>query len=255
MSARALQTSRCRERAAAASLPGALAAAIAAIAFGAGCYLPPPPEQYARPGGAADWQGGFGRASIGAVVRADFFGKIDGLGSGTGFSIDLPPFAPVALALACVDIAAAFEGANNTAFSSIAGEEVWQSGISDPTRYVVSDFSMDFSFSRTTHRDLYFGGGLDYTSVMLGVRLAGPRRYVPRYYITGGWGWYDFAYDARPDAGVTGPYVGAGLEVLPNRSLSLAVDYKAHFYFGDDDDGVPVDGGARQLAVTVGLYW
>ncbi len=254
MSARALPTSRPHERAAAATLPGLLAAAVTAIACCAGCYLPPPPEQYARPGGAADWQGGFGRASIGAVVRADFFGNVDGLGSGTGFSIDLPPFAPVALALTCIDIAAALDGVD-VGLSYAVGPEVWQSGISDPTRYVVSDFSMDFSFSRTTHRDLAFGGGLDYTSVMLGVRLAGPRRYVPRYYITGGWGWYDFDYDARTDADVHGPYVGAGLEVLPTRALSIALDYKAHFYFGDDDAGVPVDGGARQLAVTMGLYW
>jgi hypothetical protein len=235
-------------------LPGVFAAAVAVIACGAGCYLPPPPEQYARPGGAADWQGGFGRASIGAVVQADFFGKVDGIGDGTGFAIDLPPFAPVALVLTGIDIAVALEG-GNMGVSYMVGEEAWQSGFSDPTRYVVSDFSMDFGFSLTTHDDEAFGGKLDYTSVMLGVRLAGPRRYVPRYYLTGGWGWYDFDFDSRPDADVHGPYAGAGLEVMPNRNLSLAVDYKAHFYFGEDDMGVPMDGGARQVAVTMGLYW
>ncbi|MHC5054847.1 MAG: outer membrane protein [Planctomycetota bacterium] len=230
------------------------AAALLASLFGAGCYLPPPPEQYARPGGAADWQGGFGRASIGAVVHADFFGKVDGLDPGTGFSIDLPPFAPVALALTCIDIAAALEGVD-VGLSYAVGPEVWQSGVSDPTRYVVSDFSMDFSFSLTTHDDEASGGKLDYTSLMVGVRLAGPRRYVPRYYLTGGWGWYDFDFDSRPDADVHGPYAGAGLEIMPSRNLSVALDFKAHFYFGDDDAGVAMDGGARQVAVTMGLYW
>jgi len=231
------------------------AAILIAAIWGTGCYLPPPPEQYARPGGSGDWQGGFGRASVGAVAHADFFGNVDGLGPGTGFSVDLPPFAPVALVFTCIDIAAALEGYDTGASLALGGAEAWQSGVSDPARYVISDFSMEFGLSWTTHDDVAFGGTLDYTSVTLGVRLAGPRRYVPRYYLTGGWGWYDFNYDCRPDADIHGPYAGVGLEIMPNRSLSLAVDFKAHFFFGDDDAGVPIDGGARQLAVTMGYYW
>ena len=254
---------------------GTSAALVAgALVVAAGCYAPAPPPGMASAGagssvgragapaygdyGPPSWYGGFGYASLGAVVHADFFGQIKGLDSGSGFTVTVPPLAPAVFVFYAIAVADVLEGGDGAGFDLLAdaaGEEAFTSGFRDPTRRYISDFSIDLSFATSRHQDRDFGGSLDYWSILLGVRLAGPRRYVPRYYFSGGLGWYSFDYDNRPNAGVPGPYWGAGLELFHGPHLALGVDYKFHYYFGDDDAGVPVDGGARQLGVLMSFYW
>ena len=52
-----------------------------------------------------------------------------------------------------------------------------------------------------------------------------------------------------------GPYWGLGLEFFFDENAAFGVEYRMHFYFGDDQAGVPVDGGHRQVAVSVAAYW
>ncbi len=233
---------------------------IGAALLGAGCYLLAPPgsyEGYAPP----HWRGGFGYASAGAIAHARFFGEITGLEPGTGVTFTVPPLAPAAFVLTTVMFVAELEaGGSGDLTGAVAGtfgKEAYLSGVSDPSKQYISDFSIDLSFSLARHRDSAFGGSLTYTAWLLGVRLAGPRRYVPRYYLTGGWGWYGFQYDspARANAAIGGPYWGFGLEMFPGPRLALGVEYKMHFYFGSDEAGVPVDGGVMQLAAFVSAYW
>lgn len=204
--------------------------------------------------------GGFGYLSIGAIARADFFGNVDGLEPGTGGTVTFPLSEGV-LAVAAVTVllvAAAVAAEGELDLSGLGGpsrEGTWDSGISDPSRVVISECSFDFTMSRTWHEDKLFGGQLDYFAFLLGMRLGGPRRYVPRYYFSGGYGFYSFGYDNRPDARVTGPYVGGGLEVFADPGMTLGLDYKVHYYFGDDEEGDPVDGACGQLSANITWYW
>jgi hypothetical protein len=199
----------------------------------------------------------FGRVGVGVVGHASFFGDVGGLSSGTGVVVDIPPLVPINT-VSYLGWAAMAQGApsflEELREQTLTAEAV-QSGVTFPYRRYVSEFSLDLSVSDTAHRDESFGGELDYTGVMIGVRLGGPRYRVPRYYVCGGFGWFDFDYDNRPDAGVPGPYVGAGLEVFPRENLSLALDWRGHFYFGEDDAGAPVDGGASQTSLVFSWYW
>jgi len=206
---------------------------------------------------------GFGSFSLGYVARADFLGNVDGLDHGSGFTTTVP-LSRGMLAVAAVTVllvavaAAAGDGTGIDIGSPGAGDvdpSFWHSGVSDQSREVISDLSFDFTFSRTWYEDELYGGELDYFAFLLGLRLGGPRRYRPRYYFTGGYGYYSFGYDNRPDARVTGPYVGGGLEWFPEPDVALNIDYKVHYYFGDDDLGVPVDGACGQLSAQIAWYW
>jgi len=210
----------------------------------------------------------FGCLSAGAIVHADFYGNVDGLGPGHGGTLTFPlsegvvTTAAVVVIVAAVAVALADGGGDLSGlgdFVSAAGDgcdaDDWHSGFGDPTREIISELSFDFTFSGTRHQDRAFGGKLDYFAFLLGMRLGGPRRYRPRYYLSGGWGVYSFNYDNRPYARVTGPYVGGGLELFPNPDVALGLDYKVHYYFGDDDAGVPVDGACGQFAAQVTWYW
>ena len=131
--------------------------------------------------------------------------------------------------------------------------------LKDATLNVVSDVSFDLAFTFTQHEDLDRGGALSYAAILLGVRAAGARDRVPRVYCTGGLGWYSFNYDNRPNAFVLGPYAGLGAEFFgASESVSLGIEYCAHFYFGDDSSGVPVAGSITMLPpdrVTTGGLW
>jgi hypothetical protein len=234
-----------------------------------GCYWATPPDQYGTyPSARARRRpvppkiyDGFGYFSVGGVAHAKFFGEIEGVDSGTGFTITVPPIFPVAFA--CVATALVLDVANEgqgnlaDAVSAFDDPAIWRSGIIDPAHHVISDFSLDLSYSSTTHCDTAFGGSLDYDAIMIGVRFGGPRRFVPRYYLMVGYGRYSFSYSSieRANASINGLYWGGGLELFLASPLALGVDYKVHHYFGDDDDGQPVDGGARHLAVLISLYW
>lgn len=200
----------------------------------------------------------FGRVGVGVVGHAGFFGEVGGLSSGSGIVIDIPPLVPVytvtylGWAMAAGGEAPRFM---EELREQLLSTKALQDGVSVPYGRYISDFALDLSVSDTLHRDKAFGGELDYTALMIGVRLGGPRYRVPRYYVRGGFGWFDFDYDNRPDAGLPGPYVGAGLEVFPNERLSLAIDWRGHFFFGDDDSGAPVSGGASQTSLVVSWYW
>jgi len=212
----------------------------------------------------------FGSFSAGAIVHADFYGNVDGLDPGHGGTLTFPlsegvvTTAVVVVVVAAIALALAEGGADLSGLNCPGGgggggggwaSEEWHSGFGDPTREIISELSFDFTFSGTRHQDRAFGGKLDYFAFLLGMRLGGPRRYRPRYYLSGGWGVYSFNYDNRPYARVTGPYVGGGLELFPSPNVALGLDYKVHYYFGDDDAGVPVDGGCGQLAALVTWYW
>ena len=136
-------------------------------------------------------------------------------------------------------------------------------GISRPEAEFISEASIELGLSHTRHDDEESGGSLNYTSLILGARLAGPRFKVPRIYVNGGFGWHWFEYDNRPDASVPGPYVGVGAEFFTRQEFfstllrysSTTIEYRASFYFGEDEAGVPVDGGAQSLALMFGFYW
>lgn len=227
----------------------------------AGCYSfqPPPREpEYRVLAGPQRLEGGFGYLSYERVVYADFFGEIKDLEPGTGSSITLPlpPWlfvfgVLVVLTEGDIDLSGiemVVEGGDPA--------DVWASGWADAKRYVVSEFSLDVTFSQSRHSDPP-GDRLDYSALLLGVRLAGPRWRVPRYYVSGGYGWYAFDYSspARADANIGGPYLGLGIELFLTEHISAALDYKMHFYFGEDLLGVLVDGGYRKVGLQLSLNW
>ena len=131
------------------------------------------------------------------------------------------------------------------------------SGFSDPRRRVLSDLSVDLSFMSTSHADQTYGGRLSYTAGRIGVRVGGNRRIRPRPFICGGWGWYSFDFDSlqRSDAFVSGPWCGAGAEFFVTKGFAVALDGRAHFSFGEDDDGRLLDGGLAYGNVSVSFYW
>jgi len=209
----------------------------------------------------------FGSFSMGIIPRADFYGNVDGLAPGHGATATFPfsggvvVTAIVAVVVAAMAVAIAEGGGGS--LGSFGGDwggpnldpDSWHSGVGDHTREIISELSFDFTFAGTRHQDLLAGGKLDYFAFLLGMRLGGPRRYVPRYYLSGGWGVYSFNFDNRPYARVTGPYLGGGLEWFPQPDVALGLDYKVHYYFGDDDAGVPVDGACGQLSAQATWYW
>jgi len=239
--------------------------AVAAFVF-AGCFTVVPYEvregDYLKRVAPAPVEG-FGSFSIGYVTNASFYGNVDGLGTGSGFTTTVPLSKGV-LAVAAVTVllvaaaAAAGDGSDINLGPGGGGgtdPEFWHSGVSDQSREIISDLSFDFTLSRTWFKDELAGGDLDYFAFLFGLRLGGPRRYKPRYYFTGGYGYYSFGYDNRADARVTGPYVGGGLEWFPDSNVALNLDYKVHYYFGDDDAGDPVDGACGQLSAQIAWYW
>ena len=224
--------------------------------------------------GPEQFYGGFGYIALGYTAYADFFGNVTGLEPGTGLTVTVPPLVPASFVLAAGAVAwdammlcAAAEGGGGdvplidpaAVLAGCAEAGGFLAGVADPSRHIISEFSMDLSYSWSTHRDRTAGGELTYQALLLGVRLGGPRQYVPRYYICGGYGYFVFDYEAAPparyDAYVGGPYWGAGLELFPGPNASLGIEFKMHFYFGDDESGTPVDGGYRQLALLMTMYW
>jgi hypothetical protein len=133
---------------------------------------------------------------------------------------------------------------------------VWSAGLLDDRRKgLVSDAAFDVTISGSFHKDSATGGTLDYWAFLIGVRLGGSHAFIPRAYLTGGVGAFSFVYSSRPDANVWGPYVGCGLEWFAGPGSAVALDYKAHFYFGEDTVGVPVDGGASLVSALFSWYW
>ncbi len=224
----------------------------------------------------------FGYSAVGVIPYSHFFGNVRGLSPGEGVTIYFPPLVPVqyvgvfavaavvTLPLAALEAALTGEVSEDSVqlFQETAEGlveemitlESTRSGfggaLSDVTYDILSDFSFDMAINFSRHTDDDYGGALNYTGILLGVRLAGPRRYVPRYYVCGGLGWYWFDFDNRPDASVPGPYVGVGAEFFtPGDAMVLGIEYRANFYFGDDEAGDPVDGGQGQLSLLLASYW
>ncbi len=168
----------------------------------------------------------FGSFSMGIIPRADFYGNIDGLGPGHGATATFPlsegvvVTAIVVVVVAAIAVAIAEGGGGD--LGGLGGDwgsgnwdiDSWHSGLGDPSREIISELSFDFTFSGARHQDLLAGGKLDYFAFLLGMRLGGPRRYVPRYYLSGGWGVYSFNYDNRPYARVTGAVCGRRARVV-----------------------------------------
>ena len=234
---------------------------IAVFAF-SGCLMATPQDVRTEHGIERTVPGpteGFGYVSAGYVARADLYGEIDGIEPGTGWTVTLP-LAPGTLYVALVAVlvlAAAEGGGDLSGLDFVAGsdEVIWHSGMSDPRHFVISELSFDLTFSTSRHRDSQEGGSLDYSAFLVGMRLGGPRRYVPRYYFTGGWGWYGFRYDERTEAHVTGPYMGGGLELFADPRITFGVDYKVHYCLGEDEDDEPVDAAMGLLTANVTWYW
>ncbi|MHC5058527.1 MAG: hypothetical protein ACYTKD_28040 [Planctomycetota bacterium] len=234
-----------------------------------GCHTDSLTDEYeTRP--RPEWQRRFGYFSVG-LARADFFGDVKGVDGGTGVTVYAPPMIPVSFAaVAGAVVTGIVGGAVEARIRDELSEEGFEvdpdpeltsgfmestlhdigntmlttegmkSGVSDSRRRYVSDFSVDLSVSHTVHNDLAYGGDLEFTSWLLGVRLAGPRRYRPRYYACGGVGWHSLDCDLRPDADVFGPYAGGGLELFVSENTALGLEYRAVFFFGEDGDGIPV---------------
>ncbi|MHC4506405.1 MAG: hypothetical protein ACYTFI_24180, partial [Planctomycetota bacterium] len=156
-----------------------------------GCYMVPQPRPYGtQPVAAGPGEppapvpprlcNTFGYFSVGAVAHAKFFGEIKGVDSGSGFTITVPPLVPVAfMCVATVAVIEAYgEGDGSlTAGAASAFEDpaIWRSGVIDRRHHVITDFSLDLSYSSTRHTDTAFGGRLDYDAIILGMRFAGPR--------------------------------------------------------------------------------
>jgi hypothetical protein len=229
--------------------------------------------------------GRFGYCAVGVIPYSHFFGNVRGLSPGEGVTIYFPPLVPVqyvavfaAAAIVAAPMAvleAALSGGEipedgvsaqifEEAVEGLAEEMItpestrsgFEGALSDVTYDILSDFSFDMAINFSRHTDDDYGGALNYTGLLLGVRLAGPRRHLPRYYVCGGLGWYWFEFENRPDASVPGPYVGVGAEFFtPGDRMALGIEYRANFYFGDDKAGDPVDGGQGQLLVLLASYW
>ncbi len=224
----------------------------------------------------------FGYCAVGVIPYSHFFGNVRGLSPGEGVTIYFPPLVPVqyAAVFAAAAVVAAPLAALEAAFTGEVSEDSvelfheaagelaeeiitpestrsgFEGALSDVTYDILSDFSFDMALNISRHTDDDYGGALNYTGLLLGVRLAGPRRYVPRYYVCGGLGWYWFDYENRPDASVPGPYAGVGAEFFtPGDPMAFGIEYRANFYFGDDEAGVPVDGGQGQLSALLAFYW
>ena len=217
----------------------------------------------------------FGHISMGVIPYSDFFGSMEGVDSGFGFTCYMPPLLPVqtigyagyilapvlfvgAVVAGDGDAAGAIlEGWDELgALASIDPRAGATDALRDVTQNVLSDLSMDLGISVSNHNDSLAGGELTCAGLLLGVRLAGPREKHPRVYVCGGAGWYWFEYDNRPDASVPGSYFGAALEFLtPASNTALGVEVRGSFFAGNDDSGVRIDGGSAQVILDLGCYW
>jgi hypothetical protein len=239
-----------------------------------GCYTTQAPDvtdgvystRYSKP---------FGHVSAGIVPYTSFFGGIEGVDSGMGFSCYMPPLLPVQtvglvgyVLAPVVAVGAIIAGEGDTAaavldswddfgvLASIDPRAGQHDALRDVTKNVLSDVSMDLGLSVTLHEDLLYGGELVCTSVLLGARFAGPRERRPRVYVCGGFGLYWFDFENRPDATVPGPYAAIGVEHLSARSnTALGLEVRGTLFTGRDDDGATIDGGSVQAIADVGFYW
>jgi hypothetical protein len=231
---------------------GWVAAPACALVLTAGCVTTQPSY--------AERSGGFGYVGAGYIVDSSFFGNVDGVKSGHGATLTVP-LAPgtfgvvAATALVAAMVALDCDANLDIGDSWLDDPEAWNCGYSEPGQKIISEFSVDLTFSGSRHEDELYGGNMDYFASLVGVKFGAPRHYFPRYYLTGGMGIYAFDYDRRPDAVVTGPYAGAGLELFTDPALSLAVDYRAHFYSGEDDAGAAIDGGTKQISLVMSCHW
>jgi len=202
-----------------------------------------------------NWEHGIGYISMGVVAHSRFAGDEKGIEPGTGWSITVPPLLPVSVA--ALGAALWLEGQGGTGTLGIAPEILAPSlisGVSDEKRHVVSEFSMEVTFSESWHDDVDFGGRVNYESWLIGFRASGPERYMPSYSFTAGWGFHRFEMDSRPDARAEGPYLGAALQIFVDREVRLLAEMRRHF-FTTDISGDPPEDGAWQAVIGITGAW
>jgi hypothetical protein len=217
--------------------------AAAALLAAAGCARPP--SDY-----LVKWEYGMGYASLGGVLQTNFAGNEKGIEPGSGWSITMPPLLPVSIAaLQAGTVGGDPAQALNAILSASA-----VSGVADQSRVLVSEASLDVTFSESWHRDADFGGHIEYESWLLGVRFGGPERYVPSYSFSGGWGWHKFECDSRPNASAEGPYLGAALQFFIVREVRIIAELRRHFFTADIVGDPPRD-GAWQGVIGVTVEW
>ena len=233
-----------------------------ALLIHAGCRVEAAPPAGAPP--PRLWAGAFGYLSGGVVARSEFFGDVKGVEPGTGLTFTVPPLAPATFALTTVVVLGLAGGGDGEVFGlyGVMGEPaIWTSGVSDASKEIISDLSFDLNFSWSDHHDATYNDTMSFTAVSLGARIGGARRWIPRFYFCGGWGWYglDFEAPARTDAYPSGPYWAAGAEFFVNGAPgaygALGIEYREHYFLGDDTAGNPIEGGCRQLCLQISAYW
>jgi len=205
-----------------------------------------------------DWEHGIGYISAGAVVHSRFAGDEKGIEPGTGWSITMPPLLPISgigvCAVAAIEMEGGGDGSLTTGLAPILVAPGLVAGVSDQDRHLVSEFSIDLTFSESWHDDVDFGGRVNYESWLLGFRASGPERYTPSYSFTAGWGWHRLESDSRPDAKAEGPYLGAALQVFLCREVRVMAEMRRHFFTTDIRGDPPAD-GAWQAVIGAMVGW
>ena len=197
--------------------------------------------------------------------NVSFDGHIPGISDGRGFTLEIPATLPAWLVYTLI--------MNPMAVLSALSPEAWTSGLrgeglrSSP---VFDEIDFELLYSRSTHDDEIYGGGLDYTRVGLGVRLSGPAPpdRVLRASLALGWTWHALDFDRRDNYTGAGLYVGLGLETrfareADSRSrsrggdsmISLRLSARWDFVRGPDNVGDDFDATLFTAGAGISFYW
>lgn len=183
-------------------------------------------------------------------------GSTEGVGPGSGWSVDAPEFALGTITWAygllmgvAGSVSGGGEGTEEIAepsgagwdwFGSIPagvwteGREVWGIG----------------SYEETRHRDEEKGGGIVYVRALVGAEAGWRWR---RAKISGliGWSWHNMNFDNRGDQTGSGPFVGLHLDWIFSRNLSIGVRGDLHYW----TDFVGDSNWTGSVSVPLVLRW
>lgn len=207
----------------------------------------------------------FGTAGAFFDYHVALDGHIPGVSDGRGYTIEIPATLPAWFVYALI--------ANPMAVLSTLSPEAWTSGLrgeglrSSP---VFDEINFELLYSRSSHDDEIYGGGLDYTRVGLGVRLSGPAPAdrLLRGSLTLGWTWHALNFDRRDDYIAAGLYVGLGLETRfvkesdrrsryggDDSMVSVHLSARWDFVRGPDNVGDDFDVTLFTAGAGISFYW
>ena len=198
----------------------------------------------------------FGYGGFGYVSKGRFAGDHGHLSAGSGASITVPLAPGTAFFVALMGISALAGGGGGSFDFDGAFEDVepWHSGRSNSNIAPLSEASLEFTFSGTSHTDESTGHSVAYHAALIGGKLGTPRARLLRIYGTAGWGLYRLYAEDAPDAAHNGPYLGWGIDLVPYPAVTIGVDWRRHFHTGGDRPDDPAT-GASQTIVNINFYW